>query len=105
MEYVRDLLPSQSRDIPRQTPACLDASLTGLPVEPSRTLGGRIADRRIARGALGRHAGEHRDVAVDLSPMGWAHVSLTGDYLWTDAAAAGGFRPLNDPADRLYRAA
>ncbi len=40
-----------------------------------------------------------------LSPMGWAHVSLTGDYLWTDAAAIGGFRPLNDPADRLYRAA
>jgi hypothetical protein len=40
-----------------------------------------------------------------LSPMGWAHVSLTGDYLWTDAAAAGCFRPLNDPADRLYRAA
>ena len=52
-----------------------------------------------------------RDVAAPdallahLSPMGWAHVSLTGDYLWTDAAAAGGFRPLNDPADRLYRAA
>jgi TnpA family transposase len=40
-----------------------------------------------------------------LSPMSWAHVSLTGDYLWADAAAAGGFRPLNDPADRLYRAA
>jgi TnpA family transposase len=39
------------------------------------------------------------------SPMGWAHVSLSGDYLWADAAAAGGFRPLNDPADRLYRAA
>ena len=52
-----------------------------------------------------------RDVAAPdallahLSPMGWAHVSLTGDYLWTDAAAAGGFRRLNDPADRLYRAA
>jgi TnpA family transposase len=40
-----------------------------------------------------------------LSPMSWAHVSLTGDYLWTDAASAAGFRPLNDPADRLYRAA
>ncbi len=40
-----------------------------------------------------------------LSPMGWAHVGLTGDYLWADAAAASGFRPLNDPADKLYRAA
>ena len=40
-----------------------------------------------------------------LSPMGWAHVGLTGDYLWAEAAAARGFRPLNDPADKLYRAA
>ena len=41
--------------------------------------------------------------------MSWAHVGLTGDYLWADlwadAATAGGFRPLNDPADRRYRAA
>lgn len=52
-----------------------------------------------------------RDVAAPdellahLSPMSWAHVGLTGDYLWADAATVGGFRPLNDPADRLYRAA
>ena len=61
-----------------------------------------------------RRAVQHlreRDVAAPdellahLSPMSWAHVGLTGDYLWADAATAGGFRPLNDPADRLYRAA
>jgi hypothetical protein len=52
-----------------------------------------------------------RDVAAPgallayLSPMGWAHVSLTGDYLWAAAQSDGGFRPLNDPADTLYRAA
>jgi len=52
-----------------------------------------------------------RDVAAPdallahLSRIVWAHVSLTGDYLWTDAVAAGVSRPLNDPADRLYRAA
>ena len=52
-----------------------------------------------------------RDVAAPdellahLSPMSWAHVGLTGDYLWAEAATAGGLRPLNDPADRLYRAA
>lgn len=39
---------------------------TCLPVEQFRTLGDRIADRRIACGALGRHTGEHRDVAVDV---------------------------------------
>ena len=52
-----------------------------------------------------REAAAPDALLAHLSPMGWAHVSLTGDYLWTDAAAAGGFRPLNDPADRLYRAA
>jgi TnpA family transposase len=45
------------------------------------------------------------ELLAHLSPMSWAHIGLTGDYLWADAATAGGFRPLNDPADRLYRAA
>ena len=45
------------------------------------------------------------ELLAHLSPMSWAHVGLTGDYLWADAAAAGGLRPLNDPTDRLYRAA
>lgn len=38
-----------------------------------------------------------------LSPMGWAHISLTGDYLWSKAARlpAGSFHPLNDPLARL----
>ena len=40
-----------------------------------------------------------------LSPMGWAHVSLTGDDLWRDAAVPAGDRPLNDPTERLYSAA
>jgi len=37
--------------------------------------------------------------------MSWAHVGLTGEYLWVDAAGAVGLRPLNDPADKLFRAA
>jgi len=45
------------------------------------------------------------ELLAHLSPMSWAHVGLTGDYLWADAATANGSRPLNDPADRLYRAA
>lgn len=38
-----------------------------------------------------------------LSPMGWAHISLTGDYLWQRASrlAPGEFRALNDPIARL----
>lgn len=40
-----------------------------------------------------------------LSPMSWAHISLTGDYVWRDAAIVAGDTPLNDPTQRLYRAA
>jgi hypothetical protein len=42
-----------------------------------------------------------------VSPMGWAHVGLTGDYLWErpDEIAPGGERPLNDPSARLRPAA
>jgi|TARA_B100000378_G_scaffold228702_1_gene193201 TnpA family transposase len=38
-----------------------------------------------------------------LSPMGWAHIGLTGDYLWQRAnrLSPGEFRALNDPMARL----
>ena len=32
-----------------------------------------------------------------LSPLGWQHINLTGDYLWTDAPSlAGDMRPLRN---------
>ncbi len=37
--------------------------------------------------------------------MSRAHVGLTGDDLWADAAGAAGLRPLTDPADKLFRTA
>jgi TnpA family transposase len=40
-----------------------------------------------------------------LSPMSWAHVGLTGDYLWADAAASTGLKPLNESAQKLTRVA
>jgi TnpA family transposase len=57
----------------------------------------RAADRLRAQG---------RDVPNNLlghcAPLGWSHVSLTGDYLWNHVATPiDGFRPLNDPAARL----
>jgi hypothetical protein len=44
---------------------------------------------------------------VSLSPMGWSHIGLTGDYLWerADPVAPDSYRPLNDPAARLKPAA
>nr|WP_156799975.1 hypothetical protein [Novosphingobium resinovorum] len=37
-----------------------------------------------------------------VSPMGWSHIGLTGDYLREKAAFSGpGFRPLHDPNERL----
>jgi hypothetical protein len=36
------------------------------------------------------------------SPLGWSHISLTGDYLWEQAAiVVDGFRPLNTARSRL----
>lgn len=42
-----------------------------------------------------------------VSPMGWAHVGLTGDYLWErpDDIAPNTYRSLNDPTARLRQAA
>ena len=41
-----------------------------------------------------------------LSPLGWEHINLTGDYLWRSSAklGAGKFRPLRPlpPANVLY---
>ena len=38
-----------------------------------------------------------------ISPLGWEHIGLTGDYLWrTDKRVAkGGFRSLRPPTARL----
>ena len=39
---------------------------------------------------------------ASLSPLGWEHINLTGDYLWEQAAiAVDGFRPLNTARSRL----
>ena len=35
------------------------------------------------------------DMLQHLSPLGWQHINLTGDYLWTDPVTrAGQLRPL-----------
>jgi hypothetical protein len=38
-----------------------------------------------------------------VSPLGWEHVGLTGDYLWHSdkRVAKGGFRTLRPPGTRL----
>ena len=42
------------------------------------------------------------ELLAHTSPLGWSHISLTGDYLWEQAAVAvDGFRPLNTARSRL----
>ena|SRR5579863_6787421 len=58
---------------------------------------------------LGRAVYElrRRDVVIDdkrlqrLSPLGWDHINLSGDYVWSDSPPydADGMRPLNREAD------
>jgi hypothetical protein len=40
-----------------------------------------------------------------LSPLGWEHINLTGDYVWhsNKRVAKGRFRPLRSPKDSLTR--
>jgi len=44
-----------------------------------------------------------------LSPLGWEHVNLTGDYIWSAERPAtenpDGFRPLRDAPDAAREAA
>ena len=37
-----------------------------------------------------------------ISPMGWSHIGLTGDYIWeqSDLLTPGCYRALNDPGAR-----
>jgi hypothetical protein len=41
-----------------------------------------------------------------LSPLGWEHINLTGDYVWhaNKRVVKGRFRPLRLPQDPLLRA-
>ena len=50
-----------------------------------------------AIGALGEHGIAIEDESLaHLSPIGWEHVNLTGDYTWRPSATLGsdGYRPL-----------
>lgn len=37
-----------------------------------------------------------------VSPLGWSHIGLTGDYLWEEASFCGGgeYRALHDPSGK-----
>jgi TnpA family transposase len=59
-------------------------------VQHSRALGAAIPDELLAH----------------VAPLGWEHIALTGDYVWTNNNAAPDFRPLRDvPSAFLARAA
>ena len=36
------------------------------------------------------------DLLAHVAPLGWEHIALTGDYVWTDANPAAPFRPLRE---------
>jgi len=40
-----------------------------------------------------------------VAPLGWEHIALTGDYLWSTADAPDSFRPLRDPTRSFLREA
>jgi hypothetical protein len=36
------------------------------------------------------------DRLAHVAPLGWEHIALTGDYVWSTADAPEAFRPLRD---------
>jgi Tn3 transposase DDE domain len=36
------------------------------------------------------------DLLAHVAPLGWEHIGLSGDYIWTDAEPDADFRPLRD---------
>ncbi len=36
------------------------------------------------------------DLLAHVAPLGWEHIGLTGDYVWTEANPAAPFRPLRE---------
>ena len=36
------------------------------------------------------------DILAHVAPLGWEHIALTGDYVWSAVKPEPGFRPLRD---------
>ncbi len=61
---------------------------------------GRVIDHLRAAGH-----GAPDDLLAHVAPLGWSHISLTGDYLWSEpSCAAENFLPLR-LSERLHTAA
>ena len=37
-----------------------------------------------------------QDLLAHVAPLGWEHIALTGDYIWSTASPEADFRPLRD---------
>ena len=71
----------------RRALACSIAAISDRAVTDQRQRGTFIDDQRLRR----------------LSPLGWDHINLTGDYVWSEAATydADGLRPLNSEPEPI----
>jgi hypothetical protein len=49
----------------------------------------------VDRGARAGSAGLD-DLPAHVAPLGWEHIGLTGDYVWTEANPGAPFRPLRE---------
>ena len=60
---------------------------------------------RYQRGHRVRVQEHFRELLVHLSPLGWEHINLTGDYVWhaNRRVTKGHFRPLRQPREAPVR--
>jgi len=51
---------------------------------------------RAVRQLLAQGVAVPDDLLAHVAPLGWEHIALTGDYVWSAAGPEAGFRPLRD---------
>lgn len=83
-----------------QQPLCAEqlgalAKLAGQFLKCREQFGGR--DLYLAQPGLEGEAAE----AVGFAPLGWEHIALTGDYVWTTSDPTAPFRPLREVPNML----
>ena len=87
---------------PEPTPSGLNLIVTAIILWNTRYL-----ERAVATLRQTEDVPDH--LLTHLSPLGWEHINLTGDYIWVALSEApennDGLRPLRTPPEALRKAA
>jgi len=92
--HAQAVLAGYAKTVNEQWPELLATKYHVLALQFDRRLIPAIATLR----RLARHRREsfRQHLLAHVAPLGWEHIGLTGDYVWTEANPAAPFRPLRE---------